>query len=136
MWHAHYLLCVGDEEAESSLLALGDVLGFGSIERDDFQWRGKRIRKCKDTGEIKISMVPYHQSLKPVVVGRERRKDPSALLTPGKIKPRAFWDRCNGWLLNYALISHVRYLYSNRRHRQCGHFATCEQMPGGDQEGL
>ena len=31
-------------------------------------------------------MVPYHQSLKPVVVGRERRKDPSALLTPGEIK--------------------------------------------------
>jgi len=84
--HVDGLLCVGDEEAESSLLALGDVLGFGSIERDDFQWCGKHIRKCKDTGEIKISMVPYHQSLKPVVVGRERRKDPSALLTPGEIK--------------------------------------------------
>ena len=43
-------------------------------------------KSAKDTGEIKISMVPYHQSLKPVVVGRECRIDPSALLTPGEIK--------------------------------------------------
>ena len=77
---------MGDEEAERSLLALGDVLGFGSIERDDFQWCGKRIRTCKDTRDIKISMVPYHQNLKPVVVGREPRKDPGgALLTPGEV---------------------------------------------------
>ena len=62
------------------------VLEASRVERDDFQWCGKCIRKCKDTGEIKISMVPYHQSLKPVVVGRERRKDPSALLTSGEIK--------------------------------------------------
>lgn len=44
-------------------------------------------------------MVPYHQSLKPVVVGRERRKDPSALLTSGEIKKlKGIWGSLQ-WLV-------------------------------------
>ena len=83
--HVDDLLFMGDDVAEQSLMRLGQKLGFGSIEKEDFTWCGKRIEKTKE-GEIKISMKPYHQQLQPVQVSRERRKDPSAALNPGEVR--------------------------------------------------
>ena len=56
--HVDDLLCVGDEEAESSLLAVGGVLGFGSIERDDVQWCGKQIRQGHRRDQDQHGSVP------------------------------------------------------------------------------
>ena len=66
--HVDDLLFCGDDEALKKLEQLGDVLGFGSIESEDFKWCGKRIRRCPETKDIVISMQTYHEQLTTVVV--------------------------------------------------------------------
>lgn len=84
--HVDDLLFLGDQDAKESLLRLGKTLGFGSIEEEDFQWCGKRIRRDPTTKELVISMQPYHAQLTPVVMSRERRKQLDDPLTAYEVK--------------------------------------------------
>ena len=77
--HVDDLLFTGSAEAEKSLMAIGDELGFGSLDRNDFTWCGKRIRRHTD-GTIRLSMREYHQNLQEIVIPRHRKSDPDALL--------------------------------------------------------
>ena len=79
--HVDDLLFTGYSEAERSLNDIGKQLGFGSLERTCFVWCGKKIRRAED-GTIRLSMVEYHQNLKPMYLSRHRRSDPMALLAP------------------------------------------------------
>ena len=84
--HVDDLLFTGNEEAKASLMDLGEELGYGSIEEEDFQWCGKRIRRCPETKEICISMVQYHENLKQVHVHQARRQDLESPLSPPERK--------------------------------------------------
>ncbi|CAJ1414999.1 unnamed protein product [Effrenium voratum] len=83
--HVDDLLFTGDSEAERSLNDIGKELGFGSLERTCFVWCGKKIRRAED-GTIRLSMVEYHQNLKPMYLSRHRRSDPMALLAPAEVR--------------------------------------------------
>lgn len=72
--HVDDLLFTGSVKAEQSLLAVGKELGFGSLDRDDFTWCGKRIRRAAD-GTVRISMVEYHTNLQEVVLPKRRKSD-------------------------------------------------------------
>ena len=79
--HVDDLLFCGDREAQASLMKMGQTLGFGSVEEGSFTWCGKHISKDPDTGEISISMKPYHSQLSPYQIPRERRQNPAEVLT-------------------------------------------------------
>ena len=83
--HVDDLLLGGNLRAQEKLKALGEELGFGSVEYDDFSYCGKRIRQKPD-GSISISMVEYHQNLKPVSIPVHRRSTPQAELTAPECK--------------------------------------------------
>ena len=78
--HVDDLLMTGNAEAEASLLRVGDELGFGSLEKTDFVWCGKRIRRHSD-GTIRLSMTEYHQNLKEAIIPAHRKRDLDAPLT-------------------------------------------------------
>ena len=78
--HVDDLLFAGNKEAYNSLVKIGEELGFGKVDIDDFVWCGKRIRRAED-GTVRVSMIEYHQNLNPARVPRERRTDPDARLT-------------------------------------------------------
>ena len=78
--HVDDLLFSGVREAEASLNRLGQRLGFGSIEEAPFTWCGKKFNK--DEAGVHIDMRTYHEQLKPVLIPRHRRSEPSATLTP------------------------------------------------------
>lgn len=83
--HVDDLLLGGDPVAQRHLEDLGKELGFGSVERDSFQYCGKRI--CQDkSGIITVSMLEYHQNVQPVRIPVERRKRPDSALTPSELK--------------------------------------------------
>ena len=84
--HVDDLLFGGDSRALESLEKLGNTLGFGSIEKEDFTWCGKRIRRDPDTKEIVVSMTTYHAQLTPLVIPRARRQELEAPLTPQEVK--------------------------------------------------
>ena len=83
--HVDDLLMTGDDLALASLHRIGDELGFGKIEYNDFVWCGKRMRRAPD-GSIRWSMVEYHENMEPVYVSRQRRRDLEQVLTPGELK--------------------------------------------------
>jgi len=83
--HVDDLLFCGDAVAEAAFDAIGNELGFGSKEFDDFVWCGKRIRRAEDQ-TIRLSMVEYHRNLKPIYLPRNRKADPSSELTPSEAK--------------------------------------------------
>ena len=94
--HVDDLLLGGNLRAQESLLSLGESLGFGSVEHDDFVYCGKRIRQRAD-GTITISMVEYHQNLKPIVIPAHRRAQPDAELSEAERRQlRAVLAPCNG----------------------------------------
>lgn len=62
--HVDDLLLGGNLRAQEKLKALGEELGFGSVEYDDFTYCGKRIKQKPD-GSISISMVEYHRISRP-----------------------------------------------------------------------
>lgn len=72
------LRCCGDEMAEKAFMAIGAELGFGSIEYDNFTWCGKRIRRCKEDGSIRLSMEEYHRNLRPIYLPKSRKSEPSS----------------------------------------------------------
>ena len=81
--HVDDLLLGGNLRAQQSLLKLGELLGFGSIEYDDFVYCGKRI--CmREEGSISLSMVEYHQNLAPVTIPVHRRAHPESELSDGE----------------------------------------------------
>jgi len=77
--HVDDLLFTGDAVAEKSLGQIGSELGFGSLDREDFSWCGKRIRRASDM-TIRLSMHEYHENLKEVILPRHRKGDPDAPL--------------------------------------------------------
>ena len=81
--HVDDLLLGGTLKAQESLLRLGQQLGFGSVEYDDFVYCGKRIRQHED-GSISLSMEEYHTNLKPVQIPVHRRSCPEAELNDGE----------------------------------------------------
>ena len=78
--HVDDLLFVGDADAVKSFDSIGDELGFGSREADDFTWCGKRIRRAEDR-TIRLSMLEYHTNLKEIFLTKQRKADPTAELT-------------------------------------------------------
>ena len=72
--HVDDLLNTGNEVAEKSLKEIGEELGFGTEDYDNFVWCGKRIRREPSDGTIRVSMVEYHENLKTAPVPRDRRK--------------------------------------------------------------
>ena len=78
--HVEDLLMTGSPLAEKSLEAVGAELGFGSVEKKNFVWCGKRIRRAAD-GTIRLSMVEYHQNLKEINLPVYRRRQLNARLT-------------------------------------------------------
>ena len=84
--HVDNLLFAGDQTALESLEKLGEILGFDSIEKEDFTWYGKRIRRDPETKEIVISMATYHAQLSPLVIPRARRQELEAALTVQEVK--------------------------------------------------
>ena len=83
--HVDDLLFTGSGEAERSLGDIGKELGFGSLDRNDFSWCGKRIRRAQDH-TIRISMQEYHENIGEVHIPRHRKSDPSALLDVAEAK--------------------------------------------------
>ncbi|CAJ1401481.1 unnamed protein product [Effrenium voratum] len=83
--HVDDLLFCRCSKAEHSLHKVGSELGFGSVERSDFVWCGKRIRRASDN-TVRISMSEYHQNLQPVLIPKHRKSDLDALLTAGEQK--------------------------------------------------
>jgi len=77
--HVDDLLFTGSTEAERSLEAIGKELGFGSLDKNDFTWCGKRIRRAQDL-TIRVSMQEYHENIAEVNIPRHRKSDPSSLL--------------------------------------------------------
>ena len=73
------LLIAGSPIAEKSLAAVGQELGFGSQDMNDFVWCGKRIRRAED-GTVRLSMVEYHENLKEIYLPRHRKSDPTSPL--------------------------------------------------------
>ena len=70
--HVDDLLFTGSPTAEASLQAIGSELGFGSQDRNDFTWCGKRIRRASD-GTVRLSMIEYHQNLQEIFLARHRK---------------------------------------------------------------
>ena len=83
--HVDDLLLSGDSTAQDSLMDLGKELGFGSIDRDEFVYCGKRIKQLSD-GTVVVNMEEYHANLHPIRVATDRKKDPKASLLPGELK--------------------------------------------------
>ena len=83
--HVDDLLLGGDSTAQESLLDLGKELGFGSIDRDEFVYCGKRIKQRSD-GTVVVNMEEYHANLHPIRVTSDRKKDLKAELLPGELK--------------------------------------------------
>ena len=79
--HVDDLLFVGDPDAVKSFDSIGDELGFGSRESNDFTWCGKRIRRAEDR-TIRLSMLEYHTNLKEIFLTKQRKADMTAELTP------------------------------------------------------
>ena len=79
--HVDNLLFTGSAVAERSLEEIGRWLGFGSVEKNDFIWRGKRICRASD-GSMRISMVEYRENIAEVFAEKHRKNDPMALLNP------------------------------------------------------
>ncbi|CAK8990108.1 unnamed protein product [Durusdinium trenchii] len=77
--HVDDLLLGGGHRAQALLQDLGQILGFGSVEYDDFTYCGKHIRQ-HDDGSISISMIEYHSNLQPVSIAVHRRAQTSAEL--------------------------------------------------------
>ena len=84
VFHVDDLLFTGSHKAEQSLMSIGAEMGFGSVDRDDFVWRGKRIRRHSD-GTIRISMVVYHENASGIIIEKHRKSDPTAALNPVKL---------------------------------------------------
>ena len=84
--HVDDLLFAGNEVALESLEKLGKILGYGSVEKEDFTWCGKRIFRDVDTKEMVISMATYHAQLVPMVIPRTRRQQLDDQLTPQELK--------------------------------------------------
>ncbi|CAK9081636.1 unnamed protein product [Durusdinium trenchii] len=78
--HVDDLLLGGNVRAQNSLLMIGQELGFGSVEYDDFVYCGKRVQ-MKSDGSVVINMQAYHENLRPMEISLARRKTPEAELT-------------------------------------------------------
>lgn len=83
--HVDDLLLGGDQVAYASLMDLGSELGFGTIDKDEFVYCGKRIRQEK-TGIIYVTMDEYHANLQPIKILGGRRKALDDELDAGELK--------------------------------------------------
>ena len=83
--HVDDLLLGGNPRAQRELKALGDELGFGSIEEGAFQYCGKYIKQ-DEKGIITITMKEYHENLKTVSIAVGRRKEVDSPLNPSEHK--------------------------------------------------
>ena len=75
------LLFGGDTQAEASLLAVDEELGFREISSEEFTWCGKQSRRRAD-GSVAISVKAYHENLKPIYLATSRRSSFTSPLTP------------------------------------------------------
>ena len=83
--HVDDLLFTGGEKAMQSFDSIGQELGFGTKETDDFVWCGKRIRRAEDK-TIRLSMVEYHKNLKEIYLPRSRKSGPSDALSASEAR--------------------------------------------------
>ena len=66
--HADDLLVGGGKKAGDRIFALEKALGFGSVERDTFNYCGKRVAQDVETGVITVSTKEYHENMRPAVI--------------------------------------------------------------------
>ena len=83
--HVDDLLLGGNLRAQEELKALGDELGFGSIDEGSFQYCGKFIKQ-DEKGVITIMMRECHENLKTVPIGVLKRKEVDSPLSPSEHK--------------------------------------------------
>ena len=95
--HVDDLLLGGDQVAYASLMDLGSELGFGTIDKDEFVYCGKRIRQEK-TGVIYVTMDDYHANLQPIKILGGRRKALDDELDAGELK------QLRGLLGSFAMV--------------------------------
>lgn len=81
--HVDDLLLAGSSTAYASLKALGEELGFGSLEQGSFAYCGKNITQNPDYS-IEVNMKAYHENVQPAVVPMHRKKQLDSPLTPGE----------------------------------------------------
>ena len=98
--HMDDLLFGGSKEAEDSLLAVGNELGFRDISRNSFTWCGKQFER-RDDGSVAITMKPYHENLKEIFVPKHRKADLMSSLTSQELRQlRALGRSFSGWWLS------------------------------------
>ncbi|CAK9107120.1 unnamed protein product [Durusdinium trenchii] len=81
--HVDDLLMAGTAKAHATLKALGEELGFGSLETGSFTYCGKLVQQLPDKS-IEVSMRAYHENMQPVSVPIHRKKQLDAQLTPSE----------------------------------------------------
>ncbi|CAK9071940.1 unnamed protein product [Durusdinium trenchii] len=81
--HVDDLLMGGTDLAGKSLRALGDELGFGSLETGCFTYCGKQIKQNADV-TIEVNMQAFHENVQPIAVPVHRKKQFEAALTPAE----------------------------------------------------
>ena len=105
--HVDDLLFSGSEEAWASVGRLGEELGFGSVEKNDFVYCGKRVAHDLNTGVISVSMEAYVDNLVPIRVAASRRRDMDSALNPGGLEKLVscvpWWVLSSGWRRKFEL---------------------------------
>ena len=81
--HVDDLLRAGTAKAHATLKALGEELGFGSLETGSFTYCGKLVQQLPEKS-IEVSVRAYHENMQPVSVPIHRKKQLDAQLTPSE----------------------------------------------------
>ena len=102
MGHVDDLLIGGSPYAVDAVHAVGQELGFGSFEIDDFIWCGKKF--VHDGAKATIPMEAYASNLAGVTIARTRRQTPDSALNP--TEHRVLRRICGGlqWLVSQARL--------------------------------
>jgi len=83
--HVDDLMFGGNERAHTIYRRVGDRLGLGKIEYDDFTWCGKRFQRLKD-GSIRMTMTAYHENMSTVYITKDRLLDIASRLTERELR--------------------------------------------------
>lgn len=83
--HVDDLLFAGTSVAKQTLDALGQELGFGSLDTGCFNYCGKQVKQLDD-GSIEVSMQAYHENIQAVTVPVIRKKNLDSPLTPTELR--------------------------------------------------
>ena len=80
--HVDDLIGGGDHRFQKAIMWLKTELEFGAWEQTKFRFRGRELEQTRDKRVIRVSMEPYVDSLVPMAVSTEMRKDLDAIVSP------------------------------------------------------